>query len=546
MASIIKKKVKNYTYYYLVESARVNGKPRIVNQKYLGTAKNIARAIDNIGADVIPDPEYSIVFDFGAVCALLDVAERLGVRDIINTHANKRPQGLPVGDSILLASLNRAVQPKSKNSFFSWFDKTILHNQFPAANKKNLSSQGFWNNMSVLNDNKLRNIEDELTKIIVEKYDLSTECLLFDNTNFITYLDTANSSELAKRGNSKQKRSDLKIIGLSLMASPENNIPLFHETYPGNTNDAKRFSEVIESLKSRYKKIQKGNEPITLVFDKGNNNESNIEDLLNKEPCEFHFVGGLRLSQCPELLDIPKEEFAPLEGECFKGTIGYRTRNRLYNKETTVVLTFNPTLFEAQLEGIWGNIFKCIAKLQELQLNLKARIDGTVTKGKKPTVNSVTDKISGILSAQHMKEIFDYCVSLSEQGVPIVSFSMNEQKLENLKEKVLGKSLIFTDHTDWANEKIVSTYRALYHIEDCFKQMKDIRHLGFRPVHHWTDRMIRVHAFYCVLALTLCSVLNSELEIKGYKMSINSMLDMLMCVQQVITVFPQSEKKHII
>ena len=64
MASIIKKKVKKYTYYYLVESARVNGKPRIVSQIYLGTADNIAKAVEakSKGRD-IPVPEYSIVLE---------------------------------------------------------------------------------------------------------------------------------------------------------------------------------------------------------------------------------------------------------------------------------------------------------------------------------------------------------------------------------------------------------------------------------------------------------------------------------------------------
>jgi len=544
MASIIKKKVKKYTYYYLVESARVNGNPRIVSQKYLGSANDIAKAVDLFNEGV-PDPEFSTVLEFGAVCALLDLAERLGVRNIINAKAGKRVQGLPVGDYILLAAINRAVRPKSKKVFFDWFDKTVLHNQFPAANKKSLSSQGFWNNMSYLTEDKIRAIEDELTKIIVKRYDLSTEYLLFDNTNFFTYLDTANPSVLGKRGNSKQKRKELKLIGLSMMVSPENNIPLFHETYSGNTNDAKRFSEVIESLKKRYKQIQKGDDGITLVFDKGNNNEDNIEELLKEEPCSFHFVGGLRLSQCADLLDIPKEEYLVLDGECFKGATAYRTTRYMYNQETTIVITYNPELFKEQLEGVIGNIEKCKVKMFDLQESLTARADLKVTKGKKPTIDSITKRICDILSAQHMKEVFDYNISSSKNDLPIVTYSLNDEKLEYVKDRVLGKSILFTDHKDWTNEKIVSTFRMQYHIEDCFKQMKDTEYLGFRPMLHWTDQMIRVHAFYCVLALMLCSILNREIEAMGYKMSIHAMLDMLSEVQQVITVFLQKGEKHI-
>jgi transposase len=546
VSSIIKKKVKKWFYYYLVTSGRVNGKPRIVSQKYLGTAEDIAKAVDAAKTGSIPEPEFSTVFDFGAVCALFDLAERLGVRDAVNAHAGKRSQGLPVGDSMLLAAINRAVLPKSKNEFFSWFEKTVLHNKFPAANKKSLSSQGFWNNMSHLGGDKIRRIEDDLAKTVVERYGLSTECLLFDNTNFFTYLDASNPSELARFGKSKQKRSDLKIIGLSLMASPENNIPLFHEAYPGNKNDARRFSEVIGSLKERYLKIHGGGGEITLVFDKGNNNESNFDELLNEEPCRFHFVGGLRLSQCPDLLDVPAGEYVPLEGERLEGESAYRTARHMYNKETAVLVTYNPELYETQLEGILGNIRKCCGKLHELQANLRAWGDGEKKKGKKPAAGSVSKKIDGILSAQHMKEVFDISIAVSARGgLPEITYSESKEKLEALKARVLGKSILFTDRMDWPNEKIVTSYRAQYHIEDCFKQMKDTKYHSFTPIHHWTDKMIRVHAFYCVLALMLSNVLNREIEGMGYKMSVKEMLGMLSEVQQVITVFPQRGKKHI-
>jgi transposase len=89
--------------------------------------------------------------------------------------------------------------------------------------------------MSLLDCDKLRKIEDAITKRVVEQYNIDLDCLLFDNTNFFTYIDTSNPSSLAKRGHCKQKRTDLKIVGLSLMVAPELNIPLFHEVYPGRS-----------------------------------------------------------------------------------------------------------------------------------------------------------------------------------------------------------------------------------------------------------------------------------------------------------------------
>jgi len=77
LATIVKKKKKNQFYYYLGESARVNGKPTIVYQKYLGRAEDIAKAVAR--RENLDNPKYSFVFEFGAVCALYNLAEELGV-----------------------------------------------------------------------------------------------------------------------------------------------------------------------------------------------------------------------------------------------------------------------------------------------------------------------------------------------------------------------------------------------------------------------------------------------------------------------------------
>jgi transposase len=542
MASIVKRKVKNSYYYYLVESARVNGKPRIVKQKYLGSASDIENAV-NLKNTEIPEPEYSVVFEFGAVYALFDIAERNGVREIINKHAGKRAQGMSIGDYMLLAAINRAVSPTSKHTFVQWFDKTVLSRQFSGANSRSLSSQGFWNNMSTLDQAKIRAIEDDLTKALVKNYDLRTDCLIFDNTNFFTYMDTANQASLPRRGKSKEKRSDLKIIGMSLMVSPEHNIPLFHEAYEGNMNDAKRFGEVAGTLKERYGKLGCGECDPTLIFDKGNNSEPNILALLSENPRKFHFVGSLRLNQCPEMMSAPAAKFSLLTGECFRKASAYRSKKDIYGKEMTVVVTYNPELFNAQLGGISANIAKCSKELCELKERLALRASGVVTKGKKPTVESVKKNVNAILSPEHMKTIFVFNVLEAESGTIDLKYSLDEEKFEKLKSEVLGKSILFTDRHDWETERIVSAYRAQYHVEACFRQMKDTKYLSFRPVHHFTDTTIRVHAFYCVLALTLCSILNKELAQMGHTMSIHAMLDMFQEVQLVVTIFLLSARK---
>ncbi|MDH7526262.1 MAG: transposase, partial [Peptococcaceae bacterium] len=55
----------------------------------------------------------------------------------------------------------------------------------------------------------------------------------------------------------------------------------------------------------------------------------------------------------------------------------------------------------------------------------------------------------------------------------------------------------------------------------------------------WTDQKIRVHAFYCVLALRLCLILRKMLYENGIFLSVNKMLSLLEKIKQVVTIYPK-------
>jgi len=127
--------------------------------------------------------------------------------------------------------------------------------------------------------------------------------------------------------------------------------------------------------------------------------------------------------------------------------------------------------------------------------------------------------------------------------VPTIEFSINQERWDGIQERSLGKTVLFTDRSGWSNEQIVSAYRSQYHVEEAFKKMKDTKYLSFRPVRHFTDEHIYVHAFHCILALTLSSLLNKELEQMGHKISIRRMFDAFNDAQQVTSVFASKSGK---
>ena len=75
MASIVGKKISGKTYYYLVESARVGGKPRIVSQQYLGPADEVTARLAGSGPG---EPERSRHLAFGDLAAVWGMLDRLG------------------------------------------------------------------------------------------------------------------------------------------------------------------------------------------------------------------------------------------------------------------------------------------------------------------------------------------------------------------------------------------------------------------------------------------------------------------------------------
>ena len=87
---------------------------------------------------------------------------------------------------------------------------------------------------------------------MLEHFKIDVRTLLFDATNFDTYINTQTQGNLAQRGHAKSKRKDLRIIGLALLVSSDFHIPLLSYVYPGNHNDPTMFAGVIDELVERY------------------------------------------------------------------------------------------------------------------------------------------------------------------------------------------------------------------------------------------------------------------------------------------------------
>jgi transposase len=528
MASLQRRIVHGHAYYYLVESRRVNGRPRPVVIQYLGSADTLLKRLQPTSSK----PLHARVIQFGGVAALYGLAQRLRLVEMIDQSVPKRKQGPSLGQYMLVAAINRCLAPTSKLRTPAWLRSTPLP-RWLGLSAQQFSAPRFWDNMDLLGEEKIEPISEAFSRRLIATFQLDLSSLIFDCTNFDTFLDTENPSQLAQRGHAKSKRADLRIVGLALLVSVDFHVPLLWKVYPGNQHDSQTFAQVLKELTTRFQALARQCQSVTLIFDKGNNSAAN-QDLLDHTP--FHFVGSLVPTQYSDLLAIPLKKFRRLEDARLQPTRAYRLKREVWGEERTLLITFSPELQRKQRRGIEQQLAKKQRQLQELQAKLR-RSQKPGAKGKGYTPESLAKHVRQICSGQYMAQLVRTSVQQKRKRLEL-TYRTDAAALARIHEQQLGKRILFTDQKDWTDDQIVLAYRSQSHVEDAFRAMKDPHFLSWEPMFHWTDSKIRVHAFYCVLALTLASLLQRQAAQNGITLSIKALFEALNGIQEVVNLYP--------
>jgi hypothetical protein len=197
------------------------------------------------------------------------------------------------------------------------------------------------------------------------------------------------------------------------------------------------------------------------------------------------------------------------------------------------------------VRGIRQHLAKKLKPLRALQSRI-ARSHESGWKGKPYTDESIQKNLDKIISGQYIVD-FLWGKVVHKHGRLGIEFGTDDEAYDRLKKRVLGKRILFTDRDDLTDEEIIFGYRGQHHVEKAFKDMKDPYFIRFSPARHWTDQMLRVHAFYCVLALTLISVLYRRVCQAGVTVSQWELIEQLKKIKEITNYYPAqpSEKSHI-
>jgi transposase len=527
MASIVGKRIKGQTYYYLREVARVGGRPKIISQRYLGKAADVAAAID--GAVTVPQRTRHL--DFGALAAAWSMLAELEVAGIIDriVGARRADAACTVGTYIALAAANRVVAPCSKLAFSDWW-QTTAGDRFIKLPASALDHRRFWDAMDQLTPARTAKIERAVVARMVQRFGLDLSGLVVDMTNFATFIDSGNQrAPIAQRGKAKQKRVDLRLVGLGLVVTRDGGVPIASHPYPGDRPDVTQFAAVVDELVVRFGALGMAPDALTVVYDAGCDSAANQAHL---EAAGLHYVGSLRLSDHPDLLAVSARRFRVVDAERFGGLTAFQTHAQALGADRRIIVTHSPTFHQRQAQGFAQTLAKARRQLAELQ----ARLARGRTRRPRPQVEA---HIAQILKPRWLDRVVAWELTGTKAASLGLHWRTDPAARRRLEAEVFGKRILFTDH-DWPVAEVVAAYRAQADVEAGFRQLKDPKVVSFSPMFHWTDHKIRVHALYCVLALMVAHLLRRQAAQAGIGMSVRELVTTLDSIQETVMVYPST------
>jgi transposase len=537
MSSLIAKKKANKLYYYVVDSARVNGQPRIVHQTYLGTAEKLAALVKDRTA---PVPIGATMRAVGIPGALWRAAVESGVFDVLASVWPPPRSGPSVAHYLLLAAIHRVCAPGPKTDVAAWYDRTILPTlwHLPAAR---FTSQAFWDafdQITVPEDDEsgpddLQEAQRRLLTAWHAKHLVSSRVLAYDTTNFYTYIASTNTrTRLAQRGHNKQGRHNLRQVGLTCLLDGERGLALCHHVYPGNVPDAAELPLVLPRVTRLLDEAAIPRDTVTLVFDKGTAALANTVAL---REARIGWVSALPWTQAPsDLRARPVEDLPP----CSSDHPGVRAAGQLavvHGEEQLCVLHYSVAFASEQLHSLTTSLTKVLQAFRRLARDLRK-------PGCRLTERQVRRRIARWLCPPFLADIVRWEWRL-EAGQGRLQFDVDHRGLQQILTERLGRTVLITNRREWSAEQVVAAYGGQQQLEQVFRGLKDGDWLGWGPMHHWTDSKIRVHAFYCLLGISLLKYLQREAQTAWPGLSVEQLLDELREIQQVVLLYPPQGEK---
>ena len=522
---LVTKRIKGGEYYYLVQKERQGQRVVTARTVYVGDRQKLASLIEAAASSSLPATFTSQ--EVGASLALASLAGELGLEQLIDEVCPRRVGAVSLGRRLLVAAIHRATAPKRRNSLMSLraaFESSALADLLPL-DPGSLDNRRMCEALASLSPRDVEAIESAVVKRVVEREGLETKALAFDCSNFDSYAEARTPSRLLRRGHNKSGKP-LRVLGLGVLVTEEDGIPLLTFAYPGNENDVTAFGRFLMALDRRRDMLDIPFEA-TVAADGGNISR---QMLLRLEKGPRYYV--LRLPSRHVELPAIKSADLPALGGTLKGKVYAQKHTcNVYGIQRCVLDVYSKRMHRRQLPGLKRDRDRARKDLEYLQRLLNDQAAGK-RKQKPLTVAAVKRRVEKALSREHMTDLF---VTRVEKGrsAPILTVEESTAAWRHLEEHVLGRTRLVTNRADWSPEQIVHASRVQSHNESLFRELKDPGGVSMLPLRHRRDKALRGIALVVVLGLMLAKVTQRRLRLaKVAAPSLSSLLDDLRAVQR--------------
>lgn len=389
-------------------------------------------------------------------------------------------------------TLNRLVHPDSERAMVAWARRVAVSDVLGVDVEK-LNHDRFYRNMDRLHGKRFQ-IENLLREREKSLFNLDDTLILYDLTN--TYFEgEAKATPKAKRGHSKEKRTDCKLVAMGLMVDGEG-FPVGHEVMDGNTIDGTTVPAMLDSLEARTGR--RGGSMI--VMDRGFASAANLALVRARE---HHYLMAGFQNQRGDLLD----DFEAVEGweEIQPASVKVPVQiRRIERGDEALLLCISPARAEKD---------RAIREKQEKRLlaeltDLTASVEKAAAKGSPMPDEALGERI-GRLRERYTRAARYYTIT-REDGVLTWALKAEQHRRA---QQLDGAYFLRTSNKALGAEEIWRTYITLTRIESAFRDLKGT--LDLRPIHHRKEMRVETHIFLCVLAYHLQTAIERTLQQAG-------------------------------
>jgi transposase len=416
---------------------------------------------------------------FGDVWLARWLWQFLELDQIVARHLPHNQETVAPADVIAIEVINRLCQPCSEYALAEhWYASTGLEDLLGIPDAE-VTKDRLYRTLDPLQAAQEK-IENELKNRFGVLFQLEYDLLLYDLTS--TYFEgLAEENELARRGHSRDHRSDCAQVVVALVVTREG-FPLAHCTWPGNTQDLQTVQDLVTTIEKRFGKSNR-----VWVMDRGMISADALEFLsaegrryllATKRTALTAFQADLRSTGWQRLPDNPDVEVKLLEREEVHYLLARSRPRRLKER----------AIRRRQRRGLAKALKKLLVRVRTGRLKKRDKLVEAV----------------GRLKERFPKARGFAAITVGDNPVSL-SYVWNVVKFRETLARD-GAYLLRSNQDGWSAQEFWETYIQLTVVERAFRVLKS--ELLLRPIwHHGGDRT-KAHIFVCVLAYALWKTLD--------------------------------------